>query len=159
MKPRRGQKGFSLIELLIVVAIILIIAAIAIPKFLSARASASQANAAATMKSLNTALQLYQLNWNTYPAAITALGGTCPPAATALAGCTLDDTIAKDIAAGTFNNYVWLYTQVAGGSQFTLTASPSLSNQAVRNFFLDQNGTTKYSDSGAATATSPALGN
>ncbi|SRR6266487_1808277 len=159
MKPKGRQQGFSLLELLIVVAIILIVASIAIPRFLQARAAASQANAAATMKSISTALVMYQTNWNTFPAAITALGGICPPAPIVTAACTLDDTISKDVAAGTFNNYVWVYSQTGTGSGFTLTAAPAPGNQAIRSYFLDQNGTTKYSDSGAATATSAALGN
>lgn len=158
VRPNHPNAFFSLIELLIVVAIILIIAAIAIPKLLSARASASQANAAATMKSMGTALQMYQLNWNTFPAAITALGGTATPA-TAIGALVLDDTIAKGVAAGTYNNYVWVYTEMGAGSGFSLTASPAPGNQAVRSYFLSEGGTTHYSDTGAATLASPALGN
>jgi hypothetical protein len=125
---------------------------------LSARAAASQANAAATMKSLGTALAMYQLNWNTFPASVAALGGTVTPA-TAAGALVLDDTISKDVAAGSLNNYVWVYTELGAGSAYTLTASPAPSNQATRSYFLSEGGTTKYSDSGAATAASPALGN
>ena len=110
------------------------------------------------MKSLNTALALYQLNWSAFPAAIGSLGGTTSPA-TALGALVLDDTISKDVAAGPYNGYVWTYTQGVGGASFTLTAAPAASNQAVRNYYLDQGGTIKYADSAAATAISPALGN
>ena len=70
------QKGFSLIELLIVVAIILIIAAIAIPNLLRARIAANEASAAASVRTINTAEITYQSN---YPAtgfalAIASLG-------------------------------------------------------------------------------------
>jgi type IV pilus assembly protein PilA len=71
----RMQRGFSLIELLIVVAIILIIAAIAIPSLLGARIQANEASAVATLRTLNTAQQNYQIAYGTYADNLAKLGG------------------------------------------------------------------------------------
>jgi type IV pilus assembly protein PilA len=64
---RNKQKGFSLIELLIVVAIILIIAAIAIPNLLRSKMAANEASAVASLRTYNTAIVAYQTTYNTDP--------------------------------------------------------------------------------------------
>src|SRR2546427_7439811 len=72
---RRNSKGFSLIELLIVVAIILIIAAIAIPNLLRSRIAANQASAVGSLRTLNTANITYASTYNTgYSSALSYLG-------------------------------------------------------------------------------------
>jgi type IV pilus assembly protein PilA len=68
------QKGFSLIELLIVVAIILIIAAIAIPNLLSARRSANESSAVGSLRTLNTAEVSFQGKHNAYTQTLANLG-------------------------------------------------------------------------------------
>src|SRR5258708_12214032 len=73
---RNKQKGFSLIELLIVVAIILIIAAIAIPNLIRSKMAANEASAVATLRSINTAQVVYSSTYNvpfTFAGSLTAL--------------------------------------------------------------------------------------
>jgi prepilin-type N-terminal cleavage/methylation domain-containing protein len=99
----RKQKGFSLIELLIVVAIILIIAAIAIPNLLRARMAANESSAVGSIRSLNTAEVMYNSTYPTvgFAGTLAALGsatGVCTPASGN--ACLIDSVLTAGSKSG-----------------------------------------------------------
>jgi|HubBroStandDraft_6_1064221.scaffolds.fasta_scaffold163756_3 type IV pilus assembly protein PilA len=133
----RRTKGFSLIELLIVVAIILIIAAIAIPSFLHSRMAANESAAAAAIRTLNTA----QISFNSaYPtvgfaSSLAVLGGSgaaCAPP-TPTTACLID----ANLAGGQRSGYYFTLTNTNGtpNSSYNVIATPILANYSgVRSF-------------------------
>ena len=150
----KKQKGFSLIELLIVVAIILIIAAIAIPNLLRSKMAANEASAVGSMRSLNTACVTYSTTYGSYPTALSQLG----PAATATS--TTADLIDSVLASGTKSGYT--FTLAAGataGTTYTITAVPvTLGTTGQRAFFTDQSGVIRANTTGSSPAvTDPPL--
>lgn len=148
----RKQKGFSLIELLVVVAIILIIAAIAVPNFMRARMAANEASAVASMRTIFTGESAYYAaGWSNpgalgFSAALLDLGSTkgCAPPKVDSA-CQIDDVLANASTPGTAKSgYFYTYTPVPNGVLnvgFTLNGDPALrGSTGNRSFFTDQSG-------------------
>jgi type IV pilus assembly protein PilA len=161
----RKQKGFSLIELLIVVAIILIIAAIAIPNLLRSRIAANESSAVGSIRTLNTAEVTYS---STYPdkgftCTLSALG---PPAGSAAATSSAAGLIDSVLSSGVKSGYSFALTgcTAAGSTTIVVTYSSQGTPVAVgqtgqRAFCSDQSGVIHYNAAGASCSpsTDPAL--
>ncbi len=156
---RNKQKGFSLIELLIVVAIILIIAAIAIPNLLRSRMAANEASAVGSLRTINTACVTYSTTYGTgYPAGLTNLGPATP--ATAAAADLIDSVLALGIKSGYQFTYTGGTPDASGNiNTYTLTANPvTPGTTGQRGFFTDQSGVIRANATGAATVASSPIG-
>jgi len=133
----RKQKGFSLIELLIVVAIILIIAAIAIPNLLRARIAANESAAVGALRTLNTAQISYNSAYPTVGFASTMgnlAGTTCASSAPTSTGACLIDSA---LGSGTKSGYVFTLSGVSGSpaSAYQFVATPIGPNQTGVRYF------------------------
>jgi type IV pilus assembly protein PilA len=152
----RKQKGFSLIELLIVVAIILIIAAIAIPNLLRSKMAANEASAVGSLRTINTAEVTYA---STYPdngfAPLGNLGGA---GGTANGAGLIDSVLQNGNKSGYQFNYTAGNTVGTAVVGYSVAADPQSAGQTgTRHFFTDQSGVIRYDPTAAATVNSKPL--
>jgi len=147
----RKQKGFSLIELLIVVAVILIISAMAVPNFLRSRLRANEASAVASLRMINTAAITYSITYPDmgFPAQLTTMGGANPCAtATSAQACLIDDTLAQGNKSG--YNFVWAGDGGVPSFSFIVTGTPQVAGgSGQRMFCTDQTGVIHYDLTGS----------
>ena len=130
------NRGFSLLELLIVVAIILIIATIAIPSLLRSRQAANESAAVANIRTINTAQVTY----------LSSSGGNFGTI-TGLVSAGLLDTRFN----GTVSGYI--FTVAATGADYTATANPASANTGRYGYYSTPDGVVRYS---TATSLAPA---
>jgi type IV pilus assembly protein PilA len=151
-KRRRAQAGFSLIELLIVVAIILIIAAIAIPALVRAKIAANEASAAESVRTITTGETTYSTSCPDigYSASLMELntGAICA------SGKNIIDEVLGGGDPSFRNGYKFIYVPVANNGSnttFTITALPiALGISGNRGFLSDQTGVIRYSLDGTS---------
>ncbi len=144
---RYRKSGFTLVEIMIVVAIIALIAAIAIPNMLRARVNANEASGIASVRTLVSSLESFRANQTpvTYPPDLPTLASANPPYIDGVLG------------AGTKQGYSFAYTRV-NANQYTLTADPQTPNiTGVRGFFANETGVIRVANPAPATAVSAPL--
>jgi type IV pilus assembly protein PilA len=147
----RKQKGFSLIELLIVVAIILIIAAIAIPNLIKSKMAANEASAVGSLRTVNSAENTYSSTYGTGFTDLTTLGAS--------------GMVDNVLAAGTKSGYTLTASPASGSGtstspylSYSSTGTPIGSNTGTRQFCADESGVIRYTTTGSGcTNTSSAL--
>ncbi|HKU25178.1 MAG TPA: prepilin-type N-terminal cleavage/methylation domain-containing protein [Candidatus Sulfotelmatobacter sp.] len=164
--PMSKEKGFSLVELLIVIAIILIIAAIAIPNIIRAKISANESAAVATMRTIYSAEAAYDAQgWNNptaigFSAVLQDLGSTSCNPATMTSACLLDNQVANAGAAPK-SGYLFTYAPVALAGKnvdFTLNVDPVVrGSTGQRSFFTDSTGVIRYNRNSPGTITDAPL--
>jgi len=136
-KRRRAERGFSLIELLIVIAIILIILSIALPQMSKSRMHAQEMAAIAQIGTIQKAQVQYYSQFGQYATTLSQLG---PPTATGAAeGPQAAGLIPANLANGTASGYNYTVTQTPTG--YSVTAIPKTFNSTGRRtFYADESG-------------------
>ena len=135
----KRKEGFTLIELMIVVAIIAIIAAIAIPSLLAARISGNEASAVSSLRTISTVNEQYRTRFGVY--------------AGALGDLNAEKYIDSVLGGGTKSGFGFTYAGTA--ITWDLRADPSTPGRTGdRYFFIDESGVIRFSTTGTADATS-----
>ena len=139
----RKQEGFTLIELMIVVAIIAIIAAIAIPSLLNARKAGNEASAISSLRTLTTVNEQYRTRFGAYS-----------PTLTELTGANYIDSV---LGSGTKSGYTF-GTYAGAANTWSCASSPAVpGTTGDRFFFVDQTGVLRFNSTGPASAADPPI--
>ena len=171
---KKSSRGFSLIELLIVVAIILIIAAIAIPNLLRSRIAANQASAVGSLRTLNTAEVTYATTYNTgYSATLGDLGPNAAGQSPAATAAGLVDEVLSGVsqasgggaAATTSSKSGYQFTYSPAGTDgsgkintYSFIATPiSVGTTGTNFYFTDQSGVIRQNSTAVAGSTDSPL--
>ncbi|MCM8812021.1 MAG: prepilin-type N-terminal cleavage/methylation domain-containing protein [Candidatus Omnitrophica bacterium] len=138
---RKKSKGFTLVEIMIVVAIIALIAAIAIPNLLRARHNANETSAIGNVRTLVAALESFRANQTppAYPADLDELSSADP------------QYVPDELTDGSQQGYDFAFTQVSD-NEYTLLATPTVDGvTGTRHFFVDQTGVIRVGDDDTGT--------
>src|SRR5579871_3755707 len=133
MLNRRQRRGFSLIELLIVIAIILVIITIAVPKYQKTQIFVRETAAIKAIQTIHTMEVQYQSQYGRFAISLTELG---PPASGQPSPASAD-LIGNDLANGVKQGYKFTVAAIPGG--YTINANPLVyGSDGTRTFYSDQ---------------------
>ena len=174
---RQSERGSTLVEIMIVVAIIALLAAIAIPNVLRGRTSANESAAIGNMRALVSSLEMFRSVNNVYPdvgawaTSMYGAGAIPSPACDAVTTPVPDfgppsfcNSMAggATAATGLVQGFKYTYTGVAGGATYTLQGTPlTVNNTGTRSFFASETGLIRHCTTGTqdkqATVASPTV--
>ncbi len=161
LRTRHGQAGFTLIELIMVVALLLIIIALAIPSLLRSRIAANESSAASTLRVLFNAEFTYTINYSSYSSDLNSLGP--PPAGTPPSQTSADlvDTVLAGRVSGTATQFTksgYLFVYIPTGTYpsiqlYAVAANPvARGSTGQRSFWIDQTGVIRSNATAAASS-------
>ena len=159
---RSSQRGFSLIELLIVVAIILIMAAIAIPNLMRSRIAANQASAVASCRVLNVAEVTYASSYSIgFSSTLLQLGPPASGPVSASAAGLIDSVLASGIKSGYSFTYVPTNADTRGFyNGYNINAAPTqVGVTGTAYYFTDESHVIRSKSTGPASAVDTPVAN
>ncbi len=129
------ERGFTLMEMVIVMALILIIAAVTIPSMIDAKMNADETSAVGCIRAINTAEVSYQAVYGGYADSLANLGGAEPCTKSAETACLLDDSLTGGVKAG--YKFVAVGKNPSGGtnSTYVVAAAPEVFDHTGKRLF------------------------
>jgi prepilin-type N-terminal cleavage/methylation domain-containing protein len=151
----KRQKGFTLIEMLIVIAIILIIAAITIPSLTGAKMNANEVSAAESIRAINQVEVAYQAAYGGYAETLANLGGADPCTKSVATACLLDQSLAGGVKSG--YKFAAVGNNPSGGMStgYVAGAAPEVFDRTGKRLFCSTDKNVIRADLNAAGSTVP----
>ena len=153
------SSGFSLIELLIVVAIILVIVAIAVPNFIRAKVAANQSSAVENCRTITSAEINYYIAYGGFAPSLAALGGPAVGAPTPANAQMIDDALSSGFRSGYIFSYVALNVDPNGHFQdYALNADPQAPGfSGANHYFTDEPSVIHFNTNAKASVNDPPI--